>query len=67
MGGDPGDELQVVHPVQPFGVFAIPVADLAFPFIKGEALQGRERADHVLSQPLSLEFVRISFSGGSAE
>jgi hypothetical protein len=47
MGGDPGDELQVVHPLQLFGVFPIPVADLAFPFIEGEALQGEKRSDHV--------------------
>ena len=29
MRGHSGDELQVVHPLQVFGLFAIPVADLA--------------------------------------
>jgi hypothetical protein len=38
------------------GVFAIPVADLAFQLIAGEALQGKERPDHVFSRPLGLSF-----------
>jgi hypothetical protein len=40
MGGYPGNELQVVHPLHLFSVFLIPVADLGFSFIEGEALQG---------------------------
>jgi hypothetical protein len=67
MGSDPGDELQIVHPLHLFGLSPVPIAHLGSLFIKGEAFQGKERPDHVLSHPLSLEFVRISFSGGSAE
>ena len=52
--GHPGDELQVVHPLQIFGLFPILVADLGFPFIQGEALQGKERPDHVFAHPLGL-------------
>jgi len=33
MRDDPGDKLQVVHPLEIFGFLAIPVADLACPFI----------------------------------
>jgi hypothetical protein len=40
MRGDPGNEFQIVHPLHLFGTFSIPVANLAFPFIQGEALQG---------------------------
>jgi hypothetical protein len=47
MGGRPGDELQVVHPLEILGLFPIPVADLAVLFIEGEPLQGQERPDHV--------------------
>jgi hypothetical protein len=54
MGGDPGDELQVVHPLHLLGVLPIPVAEPAFPFIQGEPLQGQERADHVFAHPLGL-------------
>ena len=45
MRGYPGNELQVVHPLHLFSVFPIPVADLGFSFIEGEALQGKERPD----------------------
>jgi len=40
VGDDPGDELQVVHPLQIFGLFPITVADLGSLFIEEEALQG---------------------------
>jgi 4-hydroxy-4-methyl-2-oxoglutarate aldolase len=56
MGSDPGDELQVVHPLRFSGLFAIPVADLAFPFIEGEAFQGQKRPDHVFAHPFGLSF-----------
>jgi hypothetical protein len=42
MGGDPGNELQVIHPLRLGAVFAMPVADLAFPFIEGESFQGKD-------------------------
>jgi len=54
MGSDPGNELQVVHPLHLLGVFPIPVADLGSLFIEGESLQGQQRADHVFSYPLGL-------------
>jgi len=54
MGGDSGDELQVVHPFDLSGLFPIPVADLGFPFIEGEAFQGEKRPDHVFAHPLGL-------------
>jgi hypothetical protein len=57
MGGDPGDELQVVHPLRLSGLLAITVADLGFPFIEGEPPQGQKRPDHVFSHPLGLFFV----------
>jgi hypothetical protein len=40
MGSDPGDELQIVRPLHFSSVFPIAIADLACPFIQGEALQG---------------------------
>jgi hypothetical protein len=54
MGGHPGDELEVVHPLYLSGLFPIPIADPAFFFIEGEAFQGQERTDHVFSHPLGL-------------
>jgi len=54
MGGNPGDEIQVVHPFRLSFVFPIPVADPAFSFIEGEAFQGEKRPDHVFSHPLGL-------------
>ncbi len=54
MGGDPGDELQVIHPLGLIVPFAIAVADLACPFIEGEPLQGKNGTDHVFSHPLGL-------------
>ena len=33
-----------------------PVGDSAFPFIQGEALQGQQRPEHILSHPLRLAF-----------
>ena len=32
MGGDPGDKLQVIHPLHLFRLFPIPVADFPLPF-----------------------------------
>jgi len=49
MGSDPGDELQVVYPLDLSCVFPIPVADLAFPSIQGQAFQGKQRTNHVFS------------------
>jgi hypothetical protein len=42
--GDKGDELQIIHPLHPFRLFSIPVANLTFSFIKGEAFQGKEES-----------------------
>jgi hypothetical protein len=50
----PGDELQVVHPLEIGAVVAVPVADPALPFQKGQALQGQDGPDHVLADPLGL-------------
>jgi hypothetical protein len=49
MGGDPGDKLQIIHVLHLFSTFPVLVADLPFPFIEGEALQGQKRPDHVLA------------------
>ncbi len=54
MGGDSGDELQIIHPFHLFSSFPIPVADLAFFFIKGEAFQGKKRPNHVFPHSLGL-------------
>ena len=54
MGGDPGDELQVVHPLHLSGLAPVPVAHLGSLFIEGEAFQGKKRPDHVFSHPLGL-------------
>jgi hypothetical protein len=54
MRGHPGDELQIIHPFHLFSSFPIPVADLAFPFIEGEALQGKKRPNHVFAHSLGL-------------
>ena len=47
MRSDPGDELQVVHPLDLLALFPILVADLACAFIEGEVFQGKKRSDHV--------------------
>jgi len=54
MGSDPGDELQVVHPLYLSGLFPVPIAHLGSLFIEGEALQGQQRADHVFAHQLGL-------------
>jgi hypothetical protein len=54
MGDNPGDKLQVIHALRLFVLFPIPIADPAFPLIKGETLQGQKRPNHVLSDPLGL-------------
>ncbi len=51
---DPGDELQVVHPLELGAVVAVPVADPALAFQKGQSIQGQEGPDHVLADPLGL-------------
>jgi hypothetical protein len=56
MGSDPGDELQAVHPLQIFGLFAIPVANLTVFLREREPLQGQKRPDHVFAHPLGLSF-----------
>ena len=58
MRSDPGDELQVVHPLRFSGLFAIPIADLACAFIQGEPIQGQKRPDHVFAHPLESEALR---------
>jgi hypothetical protein len=40
--GHPGNEFQIVHPLQLFGLFPIPVADPAFLFINRESFQGKQ-------------------------
>jgi hypothetical protein len=55
MGGDSGDELEVVHRLHLSGLFPIAVTDPACLFIQGEPLQGQERPDHVFSHPLGLD------------
>ena len=54
MRGDPGDELRIIHPFHLFSSFPIPVADLRFPFIEGEAFQGKERSNHVFAHSFGL-------------
>ena len=56
MGCDPGDELQVIHPLHLGGLLPIPVADLTLPppFIKGETFQRKQRADHIFTHTLGL-------------
>jgi len=54
MGSDPGDELQVVHPLHLLGLFPMPIADLTLFLREREPLQGQKRPDHVLSHPLGL-------------
>jgi len=51
-----GVSVQVVHALHLSGLFSIPVADLAFPFIEGEAFQGKKRPDHIFARPLGLSF-----------
>jgi len=54
MGGHPGDELEVVHPLDFFALFPISVAEFPLLFIEREALQGKGRPNHVLSHLLGL-------------
>lgn len=54
MGSDPGDDLQVTHPIHIFGLFAIRAADFRLHFIEGEALQGQKRPGHVFDHQLGL-------------
>jgi len=54
MGGDSGDELQIIHPCHLSSSFPIPVAYLSFFFIEGEAFQGKQRPNHVFPHPLGL-------------
>ena len=64
MGSDPGDEIQIIHPLQLFSSFPIPAADLTFLFIEGEVFQGKERANHVFSHALGLfgsEVIPVNF------
>jgi hypothetical protein len=46
MGGYPGDKLQIIHPLQLFGFFPIPVADLPLFLIGGKTLKRKQRSDH---------------------
>jgi hypothetical protein len=52
MRGDARDELQIIHPLLVFGLFPIPVADLALLLREREALQRKERPNHVFAHPL---------------
>jgi hypothetical protein len=54
MGGDSGDELQVIHPFHLFSSFPIPVTDFTFPFIEGETFQGKKGPNHVFPHSLGL-------------
>lgn len=54
MGCHPGDELQVVHPLELGPVVAVPVADPALAFQKRRAIQGQDGPDHVLADALGL-------------
>ena len=54
MGRHPGDERQVVHPLELGPVVAVPVADPALPFQKRQAVQRQDGPDHVLADPLGL-------------
>jgi hypothetical protein len=54
MGSDPGDELQVGHPLHFSSVFPIAIVDSPRPFSQGEPLQGQKGPDHVFSHPLGL-------------
>jgi hypothetical protein len=54
MGSDPGDELQIVHPLHLSGLSPVPIAHLGSLFIEGESLQGQQRPNHVLAHPLGL-------------
>ena len=51
---DPGDELQIIHPLHFSSVFPIPAADSVCSFIERESLQGKQRPDHVFAHPLGL-------------
>jgi hypothetical protein len=50
----PGDEFQVVHPLELGAIVAVPVADPSLPFQKGQAVQRQDGPDHVLPDPLGL-------------
>ena len=54
MGRHPGDELQIVHPLHLGAVVAVPVADPALMLEKRQVVQGQDRPDHVLPDPLGL-------------
>jgi len=45
MGGNAGDNLQIIHAPYLFSPFPVSVADLPLPFIKGKAFEGKERAE----------------------
>ncbi|MFZ2055537.1 MAG: hypothetical protein WAU81_15210 [Candidatus Aminicenantales bacterium] len=42
MGSDPGDKLQAIHPLDPFGLLPIPIADLALLLRERAALMIRK-------------------------
>lgn len=54
MSKDPGDELQVIHPLHLFSSLPILVADFTFLLIEGKLFQGQERPNHGLTHALGL-------------
>ena len=56
---------QVIHSLHLFRLFPKPAADLSFPFIEGEAIQGQKRPDHVLEKS-SLKFTLVKVPLGGA-
>ena len=49
MGSDSDDELQLVRPLQIFGVFLILIADLTLFLRERDPLQGQKKPDHIVS------------------
>jgi hypothetical protein len=54
MGGDAGDDLQVVHRLLVAPILAVSVTDLALLLQERQPLQRKDRPDYVLPHPLSL-------------
>jgi len=52
VGRRPGDELQILHPLELRSIWTMPVTDTALALQEGEPLQNERGPDHVLSDPL---------------
>jgi len=59
MGGRPGDEIQIIHPLYLCRAFPIPIANLTLVLQEGESLQGKQRTDHVFKVRFFIELVRV--------